>query len=305
MNTRTVIITGANTGLGLECARAILDRDESWHIVLAVRDVSRGQAAVDELGFPHRCTVLPCDLASLRSVRDFGSTFAAAGLPPLHAVIANAGLQVVSGVQQTEDGVEKTFGVNHLGHFALIEGLRAHLVAPARIVMVASGTHDPKKFTGMPHPRYTSAEALAHPQPGEPVDGRRRYTTSKLCNVLYSYELDRRLGHGAQGITVTAFDPGLMPASGLSRDYTPAQKVVWRLVSPLLRVLPNVNSVATSGSRLAALATDPRFDGVTGEYFEGARPIRSSAESYDTAKARDLWETSAQLVSSTYGSTTR
>lgn len=296
MNTRTVIITGANAGLGLECARAILSRDESWHLVLAVRDVPRGEAAVAELGSPDRCTVLPCDLASLRSVRDFTSAFAAAGLPPLRAVIGNAGLQVVSGIQLTEDGVEMTFGVNHLGHFALIEGLREHLVAPARIVMVASGTHDPKKFTGMPHPRYTTAQALAHPQPGEPTDGRRRYTTSKLCNVLYTYELDRRLGHGAQGVTVTAFDPGLMPSSGLSRDYTPAQKVVWRLVSPLLRALPNVNSLKTSGARLAALATDPRFDGVTGEYFEGAKPIRSSAESYDLAMARDLWETSAQLT---------
>lgn len=302
MNTRSVIITGANTGLGLECARSILARDESWHIVLAVRDVSRGEAAVADLGSPDRCTVLPCDLASLHSVRDFTSAFAAAGLPPLHAVVGNAGLQVVSGLQHTEDGVERTFGVNHLGHFALIEGLRGHLVSPARIVMVASGTHDPEKFTGMPHPRYTSAKALAHPRPGEPIDGRRRYTTSKLCNVLYAYELDRRLGHGAQGITVTAFDPGLMPSSGLSRDYSPTQKALWRIVSPLLRVLPNVNSVATSGTRLAALATDPRFDGVTGAYFEGATPIRSSAESYDTAKAHDLWETSAQL---TYGSSTR
>lgn len=302
MNTRSVIITGASAGLGLECARAILARDESWHIVLAVRDVSRGEAAVAELGSPARCTVLACDLASLRSVREFTTAFATAGLPPLHAIIGNAGLQVVSGIQLTEDGVEMTFGVNHLGHFVLIEGLREQLVAPARIVLVASGTHDPKKFTGMPHPRYATARALAHPQPGEPVDGRRRYTTSKLCNVLYTYELDRRLGHGAQGVTVTAFDPGLMPSSGLSRDYNPAQKVVWRLMSPLLRVLPNVNSLEISGTRLAALATDPRFDGVTGEYFEGAKPIRSSVDSYDTAKARDLWETSAQLV---YGSTTR
>ena len=149
MNNRSVIITGANTGLGLECARAILARDESWHIVLAVRDVSRGAAAVAELGAPDRCTVLACDLASLASVHAFTTAVAAAGLPALHAVVCNAGLQVVSGLQMTADGVEITFGVNHLGHFALIEGLRAQLVAPARIVMVASGTHDPKKFSGV------------------------------------------------------------------------------------------------------------------------------------------------------------
>ncbi|MCV7431198.1 SDR family NAD(P)-dependent oxidoreductase [Mycolicibacterium bacteremicum] len=301
MNTRTVIITGANAGLGLECARAILAADESWHIVLAVRDAGRGQAAVADLDAPDRCTVLTCDLASLRSVQAFTAAYTEAGLPPLRAIIANAGLQMVSGLQITEDGVEATFGVNHLGHFALIESMRGHLVAPGRIILVASGTHDPAKFTGMPHPHYTTAEELAHPQPGAPVDGRRRYTTSKLCNVLHAYELDRRLGHGAHGITVTAFDPGLMPSSGLSRDYTPAQKMVWRIVSPLLRVLPNVNSLATSGARLAALAIDPRYDGVTGAYFEGARAIRSSAESYDTTKALDLWDTSMRLVAASSG----
>ncbi|WP_304118879.1 SDR family NAD(P)-dependent oxidoreductase [Mycolicibacterium bacteremicum] len=296
MNTRTVIITGANAGLGLECARAILAADDSWHIVLAVRDAGRGQAAVADLGVADRCTVLTCDLASLRSVRAFTAAYTDAGLPPLHAIVANAGLQMVSGLQTTEDGVEATFGVNHLGHFALIESMRGQLVAPGRIILVASGTHDPAKFTGMPQLRYTTAEELAHPQPGAPVDGRRRYTTSKLCNVLHAYELDRRLGHGTHGITVTAFDPGLMPSSGLSRDYTPGQKMVWRIISPLLRVLPNVNSLATSGARLAALAIDPRYDGVTGAYFEGATAIRSSAESYDTAKALDLWETSMRLV---------
>ena len=303
MTTRSVIITGANTGLGFETAKAILAADQSWHVVLAVRDATKGTAAVAALGAPHRCSVLPCDLASLRSVRDVPDAVTRAELPPLHAVICNAGLQMVSGgLHHTADGIEMTFGVNHLGHFALIEGLRSLLVAPARIVVVASGTHDPTKFTGMPHPRYTTAGDLAHPQPDAQVDGRRRYTTSKLCNVLFAYELDRRLRHGDRGITVTAFDPGLMPASGLSRDYAPVQKAIWGVVSPLLRALPNVNSLPTSARRLAALAVDPSYDGVTGEYFEGAKPVRSSADSYDTGKALDLWDTSVQLVAAEPGS---
>lgn len=296
MSNRTVIITGANTGLGLECARNILAHNDSWHTVLAVRDVTRGDAAVDELAEPGNCTVMECDLASLRSVAAFTQAFAVADLPPLHAVVCNAGLQVVDGTQFTPDGVEMTFGVNHLGHFALIQGLLDRLVAPARIVVVASGTHDPAKFTGMPDPEYTSAEQLAHPDPAASTDGRRRYTTSKLCNVLYAYELDRRLGHGARGVTMTAFDPGLMPGSGLARDYSALQKFAWRYVFPVLRVLPNVNSTRSSGARLAALAADPAFDGVTGEYYEGRKSIRSSDDSYDTAKARDLWDTSSRLV---------
>jgi NAD(P)-dependent dehydrogenase (short-subunit alcohol dehydrogenase family) len=296
--TKTAVITGANTGLGLECARSLLAGDDGWHVVLAVRDAARGADAVAELGVPERCTVLPLDLASLHSVAAFSGRLRDAGLPPLRAVVCNAGLQVPEGTRLTEDGVEMTFGVNHLGHFALVRGLLEQLQAPARIVIVGSGTHDPAKFTGMPHPQYTSAEELAHPSGGTSgaADGRCRYTTSKLCNLLFAYELDRRLQQGADGITVTAFDPGLMPGSGLARDYSSGLKFVWRYVLPVLRVLPNVNSARTSGRRLAALAGDAAFDGVTGTYFEGAKPIRSSTDSYDRALARDLWDTSERLV---------
>jgi hypothetical protein len=167
-------------------------------------------------------------------------------------------------------------------------------------VFVASGTHDPAKTTGMPAPRYTSAADLAHPADDQPADGRRRYTTSKLCNVLFAYELDRRLGCGAKGVTVNTFDPGLMPGSGLARDYSAIGRWGWRYVLPLLRVLPNVNSARSSGARLAALVTDPRFDDVTGSYFEGKRPIPSSSDSYDREKALDLWETSERLLEHTH-----
>jgi NAD(P)-dependent dehydrogenase (short-subunit alcohol dehydrogenase family) len=297
MNTKTAVVTGASTGLGLECARALLASDASWHVVLAVRDPARGFAAVSRLGEPNRCTVLEMDLASLRSVRGFLDSLRGAALPAVHALVCNAGVQVVSSTEATDDGVEMTFGVNHLGHFAVVQGLVDRLARPARIVIVSSGTHDPAKHTGMPSPRYTTAAELARPAAGATAgDGRRAYTTSKLCNVLFAYELDRRLGHGEQGVTVNAFDPGLMPGSGLARDYPPLQRLAWRYVLPSLRVLPGVRSTRTSGRYLADLAGDARFDGVTGEYFAGAKPIRSSADSYDRDKAVDLWETSERLL---------
>jgi NAD(P)-dependent dehydrogenase (short-subunit alcohol dehydrogenase family) len=289
---RAAIITGASSGLGLECARALLRSDPSWHLVLPVRDAGRGAEAVTQLGQPQRCTVMPMDLASLASVRAFVDDVRAAGLPPLQAIVCNAGVQV-SSTEWTEDGVEMTFGGNHLGHFRLVQGLLDELTHPARIVVVSSGTHDPTKHTGMPDPSYTSAAYLAHPRADESGNGRRRYTTSKLCNLLFTYELDRRLG---QGLTVNAFDPGLMPGSGLARDYPPLQRLAWRYLLPALRVLPGVHSTRTSGRNLAALANDPRFNGVSGEYFDGLRPIRSSADSYDRGKALDLWETSERLL---------
>ena len=294
---KTAIVTGATSGLGLECARALLGSDPAWHVVLPVRDRSRGADAVRQLCEPQRCTVMSMDLASLASVRAFTHDVRAATLPPLHAIVCNAGVQVVSGTERTEDGFEMTFGVNHLGHFALVQGLLGQLTHPARILVVSSGTHDPSKRTGMPDPNYTSAADLAHPR-AEPSadDGRRRYTTSKLCNMLFTYELDRRLGNGNQGVTVNAYDPGLMPGSGLARNYPPLQRLAWRYLLPALRVLPGVRSTHTSGRYLAALANDTRFDAASGEYFDGLRPIRSSAFSYDRDKALDLWETSERLL---------
>jgi NAD(P)-dependent dehydrogenase (short-subunit alcohol dehydrogenase family) len=301
MTMKTAVITGAGSGLGFECARALLARDESWHVVLAVRSPQRGAEAVAALGEPKRCTVVECDLASLKSVHAFvDHVRAATELPPLHAIVCNAGVQVLSGTETTADGFEMTFGVNHLGHFALVQGFLDQLARPARIVVVSSGTHDPAKHTGMPAPAYTRAADLLYPprHDGEltPAAGRRRYTTSKLCNVLYAYELDRRLGHGAQDITVNAFDPGLMPGSGLARDYPPLQRLAWRYLMPVMRVFPQVHSTRASGRHLAALAADPRFDGITGHYFQALKPIQSSADSYDRGKALDLWQTSAHLV---------
>ena len=298
MTDRTVVITGANAGLGFECARAVLDSDPSWHVVLAVRDTGRGADAAARLGHPGRTTVSALDLAALRSVHDFAGRLPHLDVPPLRALVCNAGLQMVSGAQTTAEGYEMTFGVNHLGHFALVSQVLDQLVKPARIVVVSSGTHDPDKFTGMPAPRYTTADDLAFPPVGglTAEEGRRRYTTSKLCNMLFAYELDRRLGHGHHGVTVNAFDPGLMPGSGLARDYSPAQRLAWRVLMPALRVLPGVNSTRRSGADLARLVADPALDGVSGAYFAGTRRIRSSRESYDEAKAADLWQLSERLV---------
>ena len=178
MNTKSAVITGASAGLGLECARALLARDPAWHVVLAVRDTARGADAVAKLGEPDRCTVLEMDLASLRSVRRFVQSLSTAELPPVHALVCNAGVQVVSAADETDDGVEMTFGVNHLGHFALVQGMLDQLARPARIVVVSSGTHDPAKHTGMPAPRFTSAAGLARPD-GE----RRRRRPARLHHV--------------------------------------------------------------------------------------------------------------------------
>lgn len=316
---KTVIVTGGNRGLGYQAAKNIAAFGEGWRVVVAARDEVGAAGAtrrlVEETGNPN-IEAMCLDLASLSSVRSFAEEFAAReDLPPLRAVVCNAGLQVVGGTTHTEDGFEITFGVNHLGHYLLVNLLLEEMAAPARVVYVSSGTHDPKQRTGMPAPRYRDVAALArpeeHPDPAEEGEGpgmigRRRYTTSKLLNVYAVYELDRRLKAAGSStdvapITVNAFDPGAMPGTSLSRDWGAGARFVFNRVLP--RLLPvfgllglNINSVESSGRALARLVLDPKLEGVSGRYFEGEKEIRSSELSYDRANAAELWETSAGLV---------
>ena len=291
---RTAIVTGATGSLGQETAKAIAAAQPHWHVVLAARDVDRAAQAAQGIPNAHPRAL---DLASLASVRAFAREQAESALPPLGAIVCNAGIQIVTGATFTEDGIETTFQVNHLAHFLLVSLLLDRLASPARVVFVSSGTHDPSKRTGMPKPAYTTAEALAHPHTeGEDagVEGRRRYTTAKLCNVLCAYELARR---APELVTANAFDPGLMPGTGLGRDYSAVQRFAWNHVMPALTpVVPNVNTPKRSGAALARLAVNPALEGVTGAYFMGRKPVASSQASYDRRKARDLWETSERLT---------
>lgn len=310
MSRQTVIITGGNVGLGYRCAEFIA-RAGDWHIVLACRDPARGAEAVEQLrrqtGY-ERIETLPLDLASLASVRAFAGELARRDLPPLRALVCNAGIQVVSGRTFTRDGFELTFGVNHLGHFLLANLLLHKLQAPARILFVSSGTHDPARKTGMPVPAFDAIERMAYPAEASEssedrgVVGRRAYTTSKLCNVLCAYEFERRLraagvSSDARPITVNAFDPGLMPGSGLARDYGAAARFGWNFILPVLGVfMPGVSSTKRSGRVLARLVLEPEFEKVSGRYFEPKGEARSSVDSYDLARARELWEGSTRLV---------
>ena len=210
---KTVIITGGNSGLGYYCAQAIAQSCTNWHIIIASRNLPRVEEAVQQLTAETNYSFIEgmtLDLASLASVRQFVQDFQTREHPPLEAIVCNAGVQIVSGTRYTEDGFEMTFGVNHLGHFLLVNLLLPQLSDPSRIVFVSSDTHNPETNTGMPHPNYQDANALAFGigddnQMDMRTVGRVRYTTSKLCNLLCTYELSRRLQKQQSKITVNAF----------------------------------------------------------------------------------------------------
>jgi NAD(P)-dependent dehydrogenase (short-subunit alcohol dehydrogenase family) len=191
---KTVIVTGGNSGLGYYCAQAFAQSKQDWHIIIASRNLPRVEEAVQQLTGETNYSFIEgmtLDLASLASVRQFVQDFQTREHPPLEAIVCNAGVQIVSGTRYTENGFEMTFGVNHLGHFLLVNLLLPQLSDHSRIVFVSSDTHNPETNTGMPQPNYQDANALAFGtgddnQMDIGTVGRVRYTTSKLCDpALY------------------------------------------------------------------------------------------------------------------------
>lgn len=308
MTDKTVLITGGNTSLGYECAKAIARSGQLWHIVITARDADKGRDAVSRLiaetGYPH-IEMMIIDLASLASIRSFVEVFQQRTLPPLHAIVCNAGVGTGNSTQYTKDGFEMTFGVNHLGHFLLVNLLLPHLIEPARIIVV-SGAHGAKTRLGLllgnPPPLFTNADDLAHPKAEMeqtiPKLGRVRYVTSKLSNLYFTYELDRRLrASGREAIMVNALNPGVMPGTGLARDSAAFVRFIWHHIMPLLSDrVQNFNSPARAGVMLARLVTDPELRNVSSKYFLGEQHQESSEESYDRQRAMELWEASLKLV---------
>lgn len=307
---RSVLVTGGNSGIGFECARRLAR--EGWRVLIASRNRQVSAEAVRRIAQESgddSAAELGLDLSSMASVRAFAGEIEARDVS-LSALVCNAGLQVSGPLRRSADGFELTFAANHLGHFLLTNLLLARLAAhaPARIVIVASGVHDPKLRTGMPKAAVIDVATLAAtggPRPGE-WNGRLAYVNSKLCNLWFAYELVRRIDTAglASAVSVLAFEPGLVPGSGLARDYPPVLRFVWNRVLPgvarvLSPVVPTINPAPKAGSALAQMVLDPALARTSGKYFPShARwhEASSSDDSYDPDRARALWDESVRMA---------
>jgi NAD(P)-dependent dehydrogenase (short-subunit alcohol dehydrogenase family) len=300
----TFLMTGASRGIGRVAAERILRDRPDVHLVVAAR--GRGDQLAAELaaasGNP-AVSAVQLDLASLDSIRrsltSLGADLDAGNLPPLGGVVANAGLQMASTSGMTADGIETTFGVNVVANVALIVPLLPRLTAPGRIVITASDVHfGDFKHTGglVPAPRWEDPEQLAQPSSGSNAEkasaGRRAYSTSKLADIYLVHALARRL---EAGVDVFAYNPSLVPGTGLSRDANAAARLVFRAVTPLLTASPFAATPAQAGAWLAAAAIGPQ-PGRSGDYIDRTRVVPSSAESYDEAREEALWAWATKRV---------
>jgi NAD(P)-dependent dehydrogenase (short-subunit alcohol dehydrogenase family) len=300
-----IAVTGPTRGLGAELVRRLAVSRPAPVLVL----LGRAGPALDgalhgarEAGATGSIAV-PCDLASLadvhRATAEVRAAVADGRIPPLTALVANAGVQTVDRRQRTADGHELTFGVNVLATHVLVESLRTALVPGAHVMLLGSSTHHGDRSLGLVDPpRWEDPLVLARPDglDGEPRAGSRAYATSKLAVLHQAHEWDRRYGDGPSALHVVVYDPGLMPGTGLARMFGPGRRFAWSFVLPLLRVLPGVTSPRRSAAHLADLVLGRRHARLRGAYVRLGTPTDPAPASFDAERERRLWEVSEQLT---------
>lgn len=279
MSERVCLVTGANSGIGLETARALAAL--GWTVVMAARDPVKGAAAVEDVkgSSPNgRVELLQLDLASWASIRQAAETFLSRH-DHLNVLVNNAGL-VVTSEDRTEEGFPVQFGVNHLGHFLLtwllMDALKAG--APSRIVNVASEAHRTSKGLDF--------DALARKDMSTGFTG---YGDSKLANILYTRELARRLE--GTGVTANSLHPGVVGTRfGADGD------TGWFMTAILWLGRPLLKTPAKGAATSIYLATAPHLDDVSGRYFKDCAEARPTKYAEDDDAARRLWTLSEELL---------
>ena len=271
-----VLVTGASSGIGRATALGLARMGA--HVAIVGRDQERTEAAARDIRDAGgvMVDVLIADLSSQAEVRRIAAE-ALQRLPRIDVLINNVG-GYWNSRHVTADGLERTFAVNHLAPFLLTNLLLGRLKqsAPARVVTVSSNAH------------RTGRIDFDDLQGERSYSGSRAYDQSKLANVLFAYELARRLR--GTGVTSNALHPGVVRTSFGADDPAGVQ----RFVVPLLR--PLMKSPARGAATSIHLATAPELEGVTGAFFANGRRTRSSKASYDESDAARLWRLSAELV---------
>jgi NAD(P)-dependent dehydrogenase (short-subunit alcohol dehydrogenase family) len=288
MKGKVVVITGATSGIGLVAAEKLAGMGA--RIVQIARDRERGEAAMKrlrELSSAIAHSIYYADLSGLTQMRRVAAEIAAAE-PRIDVLINNAGA-IFSTRQVTKDGLERTFALNHMSYFMLVHGLRQRLLAsaPARIVNTASDAHEPfmMDFDDLQSETAYQSNFWEWVRYGGPAF--KVYGRSKLCNILFTRELSRRLA--GTGVTANSLHPGFVATR--FGDQTGG------LLSFGIRVAKRFALTPERGAEtLVYLASSPEVNGVTGEYFHKCRPATPSEEARDDAKAKRLWNETANLA---------
>ena len=274
LKNKIAIVTGANSGMGMATVEVLSDKGAT--VIMLCRSEERGRKAVSALTREkdRDLDLMICDLGDFASIRDFVRRVKEK-YPRIDILVNNAGF-ISLDRQETSNGIERQFGINHLGHFLLTTLLLDWMRAGSRIVNVASGAHKVGKI-------HFDDINLRH---GYNVV--KAYSQSKLANVLFTRELAARLK--GRGITVNCCHPGAVATNmGVDRE-TGFGKTVTGLLKPFF--LTPAQGAATA----IYLASDDAVAHISGGYFYKCRIAKSSRQSKSRKTARRLYELSEELV---------
>jgi NAD(P)-dependent dehydrogenase (short-subunit alcohol dehydrogenase family) len=289
----TALVTGANSGIGLHTAHDLVRHGAE--VTLAVRTLEKGERAAEQIrkdltGTAGTVRTARLDLGSLDSVRELAEGWQG----PLDLLVNNAGVMTPPRYQQTADGFELQFGTNHLGHFALTGQLLPALLASRapRVVTVSSLAH------------HSGRADVCDGNPRQGYRADRAYGNSKLANVLFAAELQRRAAHSAAGLTSVAAHPGVSATNLVASEQGLGSLPGVRLVAPLLTRLlfQSAEAGALPVLYAATLADPPPYSGPQGFRENRGRPgpARLQRLASDEDLAARLWEVSEERTGVTF-----
>jgi NAD(P)-dependent dehydrogenase (short-subunit alcohol dehydrogenase family) len=269
---RTLLVTGCNSGIGLETARVLVKRGA--RVIGTARTEEKARAALTPFG--GKTLPVACELSEPSSIRACVEAVKRDGAP-LDAIVCNAGIMALPNLERAH-GYELQFFTNHLGHFILVTGLLARLAPTGRIVLVSSAAH-----TWAP-PEGIAFDNLSGEKGYSPNAA---YGQSKLANLLFAKELAKRVPSGQ---TANAVHPGVI-ATNLGRHMSPLLRGALTVAEPLFLKTPPQGAATQT-----YVATHPDAAALTGEYFANCNVAKSSRLSRDPALAARLWDESERIA---------
>eukprot|EP00246_Nothoceros_aenigmaticus_P003484 TRINITY_DN14649_c0_g1_i1.p1 TRINITY_DN14649_c0_g1~~TRINITY_DN14649_c0_g1_i1.p1 ORF type:complete len:395 (+),score=67.14 TRINITY_DN14649_c0_g1_i1:141-1325(+) len=310
---KTVVITGASSGLGLATAKALAEAGD-WHIIMACRDFLKAERAAQSAGIPKNLyTVIHLDLASFDSIRQFVDNFRRTERQ-LDVLVCNAAVYFPTAKEPrfSAEGFELSVATNHLGHFLLarllLEDLEKAESDSKRLIIVGSITGNTNTLAGNVPPKANLGDLRGlsgglngvNCSPmidGGEFDGAKAYKDSKVCNMLTMQEFHRRY-HDKSGILFSSLYPGCIAETGLFREHIP----LFRTLFPPFQkyITKGYVSEVESGKRLAQVVADPSLakSGVYWSWNESSQSFENtlSDEASNPEKAKRVWEVSERLV---------
>lgn len=271
---KTILVTGCNSGLGLETVRVLALRGA--HVIGLARTFQKAQDALSKL-VGGKTTSFACELADPKSVQDCIRAICASGLK-LDSIICNAGIMALPELAQ-DYGYERQFFTNHIGHFALVTGLLDQLNPSGRVIVLSSSAHRMAPKGGVDFGNLKGEKSYsAWPAYGQ----------AKMANLVFAKELARRFK--GTGKTAYAVHPGVI-ATNLSRSMNPILAKIFKMTEPLF-----LKSVGQGAATQVYLAVTPNPGAESGAYFADCNPARSRPDAADPELGLKLWQVSEKIL---------